>query len=87
MSQVRDESHVRLQRADAQAFHVFVTFSREILLFQTVLQMVFGLLEGAGCDPQEPGELLRVVTTESLGRISFRRPDGFANLIAVFEIA
>ena len=75
MSQVRDEPHVRLHRAEAQSLHVFVPFGRDILLFQAVLQMVLGLMKGAGGDSEEPGELFWVVTTEPFRCVSFDGSD------------
>ena len=74
-------------RAEAQSLQLFVAFGREILLFQAVLQVVLGLLKRAGCDSEEPGELLGVVPTEPFRGIPLGGSDGVADLIAVFEIS
>ena len=87
VSQIPNESHVRLHGAEAQSFQVFVTFRREILLFQAVLQMILGLLQRAGRDSKEPRELLWVVTTEPFRSVSLGGSDRVADLIAVFEIS
>jgi hypothetical protein len=87
VSQIRDESHVRFYRAQAQPGEPLMVFSREVPLFQSVLQVILRFLKGAGGDPEESRELLRVVATEAFRGVPFRGSDRIADLIAVLEIS